>query len=60
MTVSLVELGIEKLREEELEEARAIQGVMLPTEPLRAGAVRIVVVLAMQRRRRIRRPIAGN
>src|SRR3984893_6263178 len=41
MTVSLLDLSIEKLREEELEEARAIQGVMLPTEPLRAGAVRI-------------------
>jgi sigma-B regulation protein RsbU (phosphoserine phosphatase) len=33
--------AIEKLREEELEEARAIQGVMLPTESLRAGAVMI-------------------
>jgi len=32
---------IEKLREEELEEARAIQGVMLPAESLRAGAVMI-------------------
>src|ERR1700736_4034167 len=41
MTVSLLDLSIEKLREEELEEARAIQGVMMPTEPLRAGAVRI-------------------
>jgi phosphoserine phosphatase RsbU/P len=41
MTVSLLEVGVEKLREEELEEARAIQSVMLPTEPLRAGAVRI-------------------
>jgi sigma-B regulation protein RsbU (phosphoserine phosphatase) len=37
-----VEIGvIEKLREEELEEARSIQSVMLPAEPLRAGAVRI-------------------
>jgi sigma-B regulation protein RsbU (phosphoserine phosphatase) len=33
--------GIEKLREEELEEARAIQSVMLPSESLRAGAVMI-------------------
>jgi sigma-B regulation protein RsbU (phosphoserine phosphatase) len=33
--------GIEKLREEELEEARAIQSVMLPTESLRAGDVMI-------------------
>jgi len=33
--------AIEKLREEELEEARAIQSVMLPTESLRAGAVLI-------------------
>src|SRR5467141_2964388 len=33
--------ALEKLREEELEEARAIQSVMLPAEPLRAGAVRI-------------------
>jgi len=33
--------AIEKLREEELEEARAIQSVMLPSEPLRAGAVMI-------------------
>jgi phosphoserine phosphatase RsbU/P len=33
--------GIEKLREEELEEARAIQSVMLPAESLRAGAVMI-------------------
>jgi phosphoserine phosphatase RsbU/P len=30
---------IEKQREEELEEARAIQSVMLPSEPLRADAV---------------------
>jgi phosphoserine phosphatase RsbU/P len=41
MTVPALELSIEKLREEELEEARAIQSVMLPAEPLRAGAVRI-------------------
>ena len=41
MSVPLVELNIEKLREEELEEARAIQSVMMPGEPLRAGAVRI-------------------
>ncbi len=32
-------LAIEKLREEDLEEARAIQSAMLPTELLRAGAV---------------------
>src|SRR5271154_4861881 len=32
---------IEKLREEELEEARSIQGVMLPAEPLRTANVRI-------------------
>jgi len=37
----MVEASVEKLREEELEEARAIQSVMLPSEPLRAGAVRI-------------------
>ena len=30
--------ALEKLREEELEEARAIQSVMLPAESLRAGA----------------------
>ena len=41
-TVPLPELyTIEKLREEELEEARAIQGVMLPEESLRAEAVTI-------------------
>jgi len=41
-TVPLAELhAIEKLREEELEEARAIQGVMLPEESLRAGALTI-------------------
>jgi phosphoserine phosphatase RsbU/P len=33
--------ALEKLREEELEEARAIQSVMLPAESLRADAVRI-------------------
>lgn len=39
---SPVELhAIEKRREEELEEARAIQNVMLPGEALRAGSVRI-------------------
>ena len=32
---------LEKLREEELEEARAIQSVMLPAESLRAGAVTV-------------------
>lgn len=37
----LLELDIEKLREEELEEARAIQSVMLPEQALRAGGVRI-------------------
>jgi len=37
-----VEIGvIEKLREEELEEARSIQSVMLPAEPLRAGGVSV-------------------
>jgi phosphoserine phosphatase RsbU/P len=41
-TAPLLELhAIEKLREEELEEARAIQSVMLPTEALRAGPVTI-------------------
>jgi len=39
--VPVLELNIEKLREEELEEARAIQSVMLPEEALRAGGVRI-------------------
>jgi sigma-B regulation protein RsbU (phosphoserine phosphatase) len=33
--------ALEKLREEELEEARAIQSVMLPAEALRSGAVTI-------------------
>lgn len=41
MSTSFLEGGAEKLREEELEEARAIQSMMLPTESLRAGAVRI-------------------
>src|SRR5438552_11879689 len=41
MTVPLLEPNIEKLREEELEEARAIQSVMLPEQALRAGGVRI-------------------
>lgn len=41
MTVFVTESDVEKLREEELEEARAIQNVMMPSEPLRAGAVRI-------------------
>jgi hypothetical protein len=37
-----VDLGvIEKLREEELEEARSIHSGMLPVEPLWAGGVRI-------------------
>lgn len=41
-TAPPVELrAIEKLREEELEEARSIQGVMLPAEPLRTANVRI-------------------
>lgn len=37
----VAEINIEKLREEELEEARAIQSVMLPTHPLRSSTVRI-------------------
>jgi sigma-B regulation protein RsbU (phosphoserine phosphatase) len=37
----LADVNIEKLRDEELEEARAIQSVMLPSESLRVGAVRI-------------------
>jgi hypothetical protein len=41
MTVPLLEFGIERLREEELEEARAIQSVMLPGQALQAGGVRI-------------------
>jgi serine phosphatase RsbU (regulator of sigma subunit) len=41
-TAPLLQLSdIEKLREEELEEARAIQSVMLPTEQLRVGGVTI-------------------
>lgn len=39
--MTVAEINVEKLREEELEEARAIQCVMLPGESLRAGAVRI-------------------
>ncbi len=31
--------SIEKLREEELDEARAIQSGMLPTQPLRVGGI---------------------
>ena len=34
-------LSIEKLREEELAEARAIQSAMLPTQPLRVGGITI-------------------
>jgi serine phosphatase RsbU (regulator of sigma subunit) len=34
-------LSIEKLREQELDEARAIQSGMLPTQPLRTGGVTI-------------------
>src|SRR5947209_11457451 len=41
MTVPVLELNIEKLREEELEEARAIQSVMLPEQALHTGSVRI-------------------
>ena len=33
--------SIEKLREEELDEARAIQSGMLPTQPLRVGGITI-------------------
>jgi sigma-B regulation protein RsbU (phosphoserine phosphatase) len=41
-TATLTEPGvIEQLREEDLDEARSIQSMMLPTEPLRAGAIRI-------------------
>ena len=40
----VAELSIEKLREEELEEARAIQSVMLPEHSLRSGAVRWIWV----------------
>src|SRR5258708_13612836 len=41
MAGRVLEFSIGKLREEELEEARAIQSVMVAAEPLRAGAVRI-------------------
>jgi phosphoserine phosphatase RsbU/P len=42
MIATPVEFGvIEKLREEELEEARSIQSGMLPTEPLHSGTIRI-------------------
>src|SRR5947207_8535595 len=42
MTASPFELhALEKLREEELEEARAIHSVILPAKSLRAGAVMI-------------------
>jgi hypothetical protein len=40
-TPSLELHAIEKRREEELEEARAIQSVMLPAESLRSGAVTV-------------------
>jgi len=40
-TLPLELQSIEKLREEELEEARAIQSMMRPAESLRAGAVMI-------------------
>jgi hypothetical protein len=41
-TVPLLELHtIERLREEELEEARAIQSAMLPAESLHCGKVTI-------------------
>lgn len=40
-TLSLELHAIEKLREEELEEARAIQSVMLPEEPLRINTVTV-------------------
>ena len=42
VTASLFEIQtVEKLREEELDEARAIQNAMFPVESLRAGDVRI-------------------
>ncbi|SRR5882724_5925910 len=42
MIATPLDLGaIEKLRDEELEEARLIQSGMLPTEPLRSGKIRI-------------------
>ena len=34
-------LSIEKLREDELDEARAIQSGMLPTQPLHIGGITI-------------------
>src|SRR5947209_11336664 len=37
----VLELNIEKIRDAELEEARAIQSVMLPTHALRSGGVQI-------------------
>ena len=40
-TAPLEQQALEKLREEELEEARAIQSVMLPAESLRAGEVTV-------------------
>jgi len=40
-TLPLELQALEKLREEELEEARAIQSMMMPAESLRAGAVMI-------------------
>ena len=46
-----VDLGvIEKLREEELEEARSIQSGMLPVEPLWAGGVRILTSFSPSRK----------
>jgi len=42
--------ALEKLREGELEEARAIQSVMLPAESLRAGAVTVVARIPAHRR----------
>jgi phosphoserine phosphatase RsbU/P len=41
MSMPSLEFSVEKLREEELEEARAIQSVMLPEQALHAGGVRI-------------------
>jgi len=40
-TLPLELQALEKLREEELEEARAIQSMMMPAEALRADAVMI-------------------
>ena len=49
-TVPLLELhGIEKLREEELEEARSIQAVMLPAESLRTKLERLQDLCRNQR-----------